>query len=258
MIIDCHTHILPGIDDGAKNLETSLEMLKEEKSQGVDAIIATPHFYAERDWIDKFIERREKAYNSILNYAPLDGDFSAIKGDKSREHNDKQDASKISELPIIKKGAEVAYFSGMSRAEEIEELCIEGTNIILVEMPFRQWDDKVIDEIQSLVSERELRCILVHVERFLGFKGNDKRLQELVSPQIFFQMNAECILEEGFLKKKKVAKLIDMFESGMVSLMGSDCHNMSSRKPNIDAARKKLSEPTLKRIDETSEKLFEL
>ena len=232
MIIDCHTHILPGIDDGAKNFETSLEMLKEEKSQGVDAIIATPHFYAERDWIDKFIERREKAYNSI----------------KASEE----------EIPDIRLGAEVAYFSGMSRAEKIEDLCIEGTNIILVEMPFRQWDDKVIDEIQSLVSERELRCVLVHVERFLGFKGNDKRLQELVSPQIFFQMNAECILEEGFLKKKKVAKLIDMFESGMVSLMGSDCHNMGSRKPNIDAARKKLSEPTLKRIDETSEKLFEL
>lgn len=65
MIIDCHTHLLPGIDDGAKDLSTSLEMLNEEKKQGVDYVIATPHFYANRDKMEKFIDRRERAYSEV-------------------------------------------------------------------------------------------------------------------------------------------------------------------------------------------------
>lgn len=53
-VIDFHSHILPGIDDGARNLETSLAMLRQVSSQGVDYMIATPHFYASHDRVDAF------------------------------------------------------------------------------------------------------------------------------------------------------------------------------------------------------------
>ena len=64
-VIDFHSHILPGIDDGARNLETSLAMLRQVSSQGVDYMIATPHFYASHDRVDAFLNRREDAYNSL-------------------------------------------------------------------------------------------------------------------------------------------------------------------------------------------------
>ena len=60
-MIDFHTHILPGIDDGSRNIDMTVAMLSEEVSQGVTAVVATPHFYANRTSVAAFLERREKA-----------------------------------------------------------------------------------------------------------------------------------------------------------------------------------------------------
>lgn len=64
-VIDFHSHILPGIDDGSKNVETSIEMLRRSKAAGVDIMIATPHFYADCDRIERFTEKRLGAYQKI-------------------------------------------------------------------------------------------------------------------------------------------------------------------------------------------------
>ena len=87
-VIDFHSHILPGIDDGARNLETSLAMLRQVSSQRVDYMIATPHFYASHDRIDAFLNRREDAYNSL----------------KEAVHKES-----LSDVPQILTGSEVAY-----------------------------------------------------------------------------------------------------------------------------------------------------
>ena len=55
---DLHTHILPGMDDGAVSVETSLEMLRMERDQGVDAVVLTPHFYRDRERPEQFLARR--------------------------------------------------------------------------------------------------------------------------------------------------------------------------------------------------------
>ena len=60
--IDFHSHILPGIDDGARNLETSYNMHQMARQQEVDLMLATPHFYASQDRIDNFLKRREEAW----------------------------------------------------------------------------------------------------------------------------------------------------------------------------------------------------
>ena len=58
-VIDFHSHVLPGIDDGSRNIETSIEMLRLSRNAGVDRMIATPHFYADEDRIEHFLEKRE-------------------------------------------------------------------------------------------------------------------------------------------------------------------------------------------------------
>lgn len=55
-IIDFHSHILPGIDDGSRDVSMSLELLKESRNQGIGAVVATPHFYANNNTIDRFLD----------------------------------------------------------------------------------------------------------------------------------------------------------------------------------------------------------
>ena len=62
---ELHCHILPGIDDGAKDLECSLALLREEKNQGVESIVFTPHFNFEKISIEDFVTARENAYRQL-------------------------------------------------------------------------------------------------------------------------------------------------------------------------------------------------
>ena len=108
--IDFHSHILPGIDDGAKNAETSLAMLSMAAAQHVDVMIATPHFYASHDRIERFLEKREVAWQKLQNAVA---------------ETETADA-----YPKLYTGAEVAFFDGISRADDIRKLTIAGTNKI--------------------------------------------------------------------------------------------------------------------------------
>lgn len=65
MPIDFHTHILPGIDDGSRNVEMSLRMLAAQREQQVDEIVATPHFYAQKDSVEEFLLRRQCSYEKL-------------------------------------------------------------------------------------------------------------------------------------------------------------------------------------------------
>ena len=65
-LIDFHSHILPGIDDGSRSTAQSLDMMKLELDQGIGRIVATPHFYADRISVDKFLSRRQQAYEKVM------------------------------------------------------------------------------------------------------------------------------------------------------------------------------------------------
>ena len=114
-VIDFHSHILPEIDDGSRNVETSIGMLRMCREQGVDIMIATPHFYADSNRVERFVENRKNAYDKVM--------------------------AENADIPHIMMGAEVAFFDGISRAERVDALTIEGTNIMLLEMPFVTWSD---------------------------------------------------------------------------------------------------------------------
>ena len=64
-VIDFHSHILPGIHDGSKDLETSLEMLRMSAAQGVTDMVATPHFYASKEGFETYLEKRIHAFETL-------------------------------------------------------------------------------------------------------------------------------------------------------------------------------------------------
>ena len=211
MVIDFHTHILPGIDDGSSDLQMSMAMLNEERHQGVDVVVLTPHFYGSQESIDHFIHKRNKAY-ALLK------------------------AQKKDQMPYTLCGAEVAFFPGISHADGIEQLCLAGTNTMLLEMPFAQWKENELREVIYLM-DRGIHPLLAHIERFLSFQKDKSVLEAILDLPLLTQINAECLLSGSLRRKRKV---IGMLRDGYINLMGSDCHNMTSRPPNYGEGRQML------------------
>lgn len=231
MNIDFHTHILPAIDDGSIDTKTSIEMLKAELDQEVDVVILTPHFYASKDSLETFLKNREIAYSSLLKHCPAN-------------------------VPILRLGAEVAFFPGISKVESLTSLCIEGTNAILLEMPFSQWDEKEITEIKHLLRSGVV-LILAHVERYVKYQKNKRVFDEILDLPLYTQINAECILSP--FKRSMPIKLL---KNEYANLLGSDCHNLTTRVPNMADGRRTieriLGKHILNKIDETGNEILNL
>ena len=277
-VIDIHSHILPGIDDGSRSVEKTLEMLELCAMNGVDEMIATPHFYAHEDKVDRFLHRRQQAYEQVQaaiqaramggnnaamensnaamgeNNAAMETNNTAMGTSNTTRETQNAVAGSGSEvmLPTIRLGAEVAFFPGMSKAERITEFTIQGTNIMLLEMPFQPWDDSVIQEVKSLIKDRQLRIIIAHLERFLKLPGNQPYIKELLKLPVKVQINAESL--EGFFARRE---LLHMFEKEQAHFLGSDCHGMNHRPPNLwqgrERIRKKLGASFLIEMDEKLE-----
>lgn len=142
-MIDFHTHILPDMDDGSRSVSESISMLRLEGRQGVHAVVATPHFYAEENTPESFLKKRERAWQQLQPYL-------------------------WPELPSVIPGAEVQYFEGICRVEAIGKLKISGTDLLLLEMPFRKWSDRVLEDVLQLGSDPDTTVILAHIDRYLS------------------------------------------------------------------------------------------
>lgn len=228
-IIDFHSHILPGIDDGSKNVSMTEQMLETAAIQGINTMIATPHFYADSMSIQQFLRRRQTAFDIIK-------DMAAEKG-----------------IHIVC-GAEVAFFSDMSKAKDMELLCFENTRLIMIEMPFRAWTERDLREIELLV-RWGIQPIIAHLERFYRFQSDKEVIPALLDMPVYIQINTESLLHWNTRKQP-----LKLFKNHQAQLLGSDCHNTSSRPENLAEGRKiiekKLGIQKLRYIDQLGEMLL--
>ncbi len=230
-MIDFHTHILQGIDDGSRHIETTEAMLEEEARQGVTEICATPHFYAHRMSFDDFLRNRNHAAEITAELLNRRG---AAAGEPVNAAADGQgNAAANGALPKIYTGAEVYYFQGMGRAERVKELCVTGTNTILVEMPFAQWNQQVFDDIHDLIRKQRLTVVIAHIERYYEFQKDKSYWDEVFDLPLTRQLNAGSFLN-GWLRSRFPIKVMKAHPS---TLVGTDCHNMDKRRPNLQEAR---------------------
>ena len=230
-MIDFHSHVLPAVDDGSKSLEQSLQMLDASVQQGVTHMVATPHFYASRMDPDVFLEQRQRAFDQILQQpAPM---------------------------PQLLLGAEVAYYGNISRSEAIGRFRIDRSNLVLVEMPFTTWSDRMIEDLCLLQDRQGLIPVLAHVERYRQKDQFLRYQDELVENGILCQCNAEAF--EGFWAARWALKQL---REGAVQLLGSDCHNTDSRPQKLGIAAQtianKLGRSVLERMDELAFQLLKL
>ena len=238
-MIDFHTHILPGIDDGSRDIDMTEKMLRMEQSMGVSHIYATPHFYAHRRSIEYFLERRNRALEKT-----------------------KELLAEELGLPQITAGAEVYYFSGIGRAKQLEELCIEGTNILLLELPFAQWHSDIAKDVSELMDRRGLHIVLAHLERYEHFQKSRHVWDRLLEMPLTIQLNCEDIIDAGsiFRRNPMHKTSMELLSRHDEVIIGSDCHNLTDRKPNLADARaaikKRCGVERLAQIDEYTQKLY--
>jgi len=203
-MIDVHSHILPNMDDGPKTVEESLLMLTESKRQGVEVMAATPHYYG-RMPIEEFIAKRQDRYETLLKEA----------GD---------------EIPEVVLGAEVAYSPTLLYEDGLSMLTYNGTNFLLLEMPFAKWPANILDDVRRIMSAHDIIPVIAHVERYQRYASREQ-LHELYKMDVVLQMNAENIIDPSSRRRA-----LRMISSGKVALLGSDCHGIQRRVPNLGEA----------------------
>jgi len=201
---DIHCHVLPQMDDGSRSVEESLSMLETLAAQGVGCVVATPHFYADENSPEEFLARRAASLEK-LTAIPWSG------------------------LPTLKLGAEVCYFNGISRCEGLEALKMEGTDLLLLEMPFTRWTQRMLQEVRVIQATRAT-VLLAHIERYLYWQDG-KTWSTLADWGVLNQCNATF-----FLQWRTKGKALRMLQKGKIHFLGSDSHNMDSRPPQLEAA----------------------
>lgn len=222
-MIDWHTHILPEMDDGSHDVAESISMIHMQVSQGIGTVMATPHFYANDETVDSFLDRRKKALKLLKAELPDDP-------------------------PEIRLGAEVKYYQGISRMPGLKALRIEGSKLLLLEMPVSSWTDYMVRELVEMSGKSNTRIVLAHIERYFNLQKQSvwKRLYD---SGILMQVNASFITE---LASKR--KAISLLKEGKIHFVGSDCHNMTSRSPQIGRAfeiiQKKLGDEYISQMNE--------
>ena len=131
---------------------------------------------------------------------------------------------------------------------DLEPLCIRDTRTLMLEMPFTDWTDLQVETVEALVLDRRYDVVLVHPERFCFSKSNKHKLKQLAQLPIGLQVNAGSLLRWG---TRRLA--LDLLQMAHMPLLGSDCHNLTSRPPNLKEGRKvvmqKLGEDFLTKID---------
>ena len=193
------------MDDGAKDVETSIRIIRELKKQGVSKVVATPHFYSHREDIELFIKRRKVAYESL---------------EQHWEEN----------MPAMLFGAEVYLERGISELEHLHDLCITDSNYILLEFPYDKMKDWMIEEINNITYKFEVTPILAHIDRYLDLfekSDYDKIFEET---ECIYQINNTALMSRNSLKF--VLKLI---KKDFPILFGSDTHDMGKYSPNFNS-----------------------
>lgn len=214
-MIDWHSHILPGVDDGSRNVEQSLSMIGMLADQGVRTVVATPHFYANDESVDAFLERRGAAWELLQPRLPENA-------------------------PQIILGAEVRYYQGISRMENLRDLRTEGTKLLLLEMPMAQWPEYAIRELTEISGKSGIKLVLAHIDRYFDLQKRSV-WDSLYESGILMQVNADYFA--GWMTR---GKAISLLKAGGIHFVGSDCHNTTTRAPRIGQAfgtvRKKLGD----------------
>ena len=126
---------------------------------------------------------------------------------------------------------EVRYYEGFSQTQSLEKLKIQGTDLLLLEMPFAPWTERMFREIRNAQQRLGCTVVLAHIERYLHDQTISGFWDRVEESGALAQANGEFFLTR-FQKRKAYL----LFKQGRIHLLGSDCHGRKHRPPNLGKA----------------------
>lgn len=233
LMIDFHSHIIPGIDDGAKSEEEALKLLNLAAASGTTKIVATPHFFL----------------------GSYEEDFEAVK----RKVQGLKTLVKENNIPIeIFSGQEVFYTKYILKQYGQGILgTINDTRYMLIELSLHAFDtEEVLNDLYEL-QLKGIVPILAHPERYRNFLKDPEAINPFIEEGFLFQLNTTSI--DGTFGKE-VKALADRYtENNIYSLIGSDAHNFHMRNTDMSkglSILQKKNPSLLRTIQEASSKIL--
>ena len=206
---DFHCHILPGIDDGAANVEESKKLIHLQVSQGVKNIVATPHFRKHSMSIDSFLELREQAYQQLETCGAFEN---------------------VSEVMLA---AEIAIEHNLYELDGIERLGNSKMNTLLLELPYDTYRKWMCEEIEEIAYSTKMQIIIAHLDRYTDLFTPENYNDIFSIPDVIFQFNTSA-----FTRRKEKKLLKAAIKNDYPIVFGTDCHNPQNRRPDFDVMRK--------------------
>lgn len=208
-IIDIHTHVLPGTDDGARTMEESCLMLERAAEQGVMAVIATPHYSPKQDCMNlrelaKQVQQRIRERHSEFNVYP---------------------------------GQEICYFEELADALKAgDALTMNDSRYVLVEFQPTVSYQMLFRGLRQLLLAGYVP-VLAHMERYRCLR-TEKNLEDLLGSGCKLQMNYGSL--QGRWLHPDVRWCRAQIQRGIIHLLGSDMHQMDYRPPKLEQAMRWL------------------
>ena len=226
-LIDLHCHLLPGIDDGAQNVDITMQLLEKQQADGVQAVMFTPHFYYERNTVERFVHNRLGAYRIAAEAARARG------------------------LRIAAKlGAEV-FFSPALPSLDLDQLAFDNSNYILIEMPTTHHPSG-IEETLYAIQQQGYVPIIAHVERYPYVTEDPTLLYQWVEAGALAQINASGLIRGGH-----TARLLQRYiKWRLVHIMCTDAHSPNHRPPNLAEGYRHLDRKTAQFFQQNAETIF--
>ncbi len=211
---DIHCHVLPHVDDGARDMSQSIEMLREMYDEGIREAILTPHYH--RGHMQKDIATIRSRFEDLKTEAAGDDKAGRIR---------------------LHLGCELYYYpSSVEWIEEGRVSTMAGSDYVLLEFGFTM-EKRLISEGVSNVVRAGFVPIVAHVERYDGLKNKPENVRELVEEGALIQVNSEAV-GSGFGARSFVRKLL---KERLVHFVATDAHDTKGRAPRLSKAKAYIS-----------------
>jgi len=210
---DIHSHFIPGIDDGAKNIRESLEMLRAMRDLGYRKVITTPHIMSDgyRNTPEIILKGLEVLRNAVKE-AGIDIEVEAA--------------------------AEYYFDYDFEKSIPEKNKLTFGKNYLLWEISFMNPPESINDVIFEMILQG-YKPVLAHVERYSFWHNNFDKYRELVNRGVLLQLNINSITGQYGTGTKKAAQWL--IDNNMISFLGTDCHHSG----HLEVLRKALTEEYL-------------
>ncbi|MEZ4524180.1 MAG: CpsB/CapC family capsule biosynthesis tyrosine phosphatase [Thermomicrobiales bacterium] len=210
-LIDIHSHVLPGLDDGARTSDAALQMLKEAADDGIGTIVATPHshYAAGPHLLDAVDMLQQQAADAGIEITVLPGHEVRIAADLVEQY------------------------------ERGDILTLNGTDYLLLEFFLsHNWKVEVLESVIRKLIDAGLKPILAHPERYPFVVLEPMIVKRFAEMGVPLQLNAPSL--SGYHSEGSQRTAIALLEAGLVHIVASDAHTARYRPPQVREALERI------------------